>query len=65
MNLLSLINPSVAHIYCSTTLSNHGLIRLKNPSRKLIAICVISYFFSLYLILHAYVQTFDGTATKI
>ena len=28
MNLLSLINPSLAHIYCSTTLSNHGLIRL-------------------------------------
>jgi hypothetical protein len=29
MNLLSLINPSLAHVYCSTTLSNHGLIRLK------------------------------------
>jgi len=26
-NLLSLINSSLAHIYCSTTLSNHGLIR--------------------------------------
>jgi hypothetical protein len=29
MNLLSLINPSLAHVYCSTTVSNHGLIRLK------------------------------------
>jgi hypothetical protein len=28
-NLLSLINASLAYIYCSTTLSNHGLIRLK------------------------------------
>jgi hypothetical protein len=26
-------------------LSNHGLIRLKNLSRKFIVICVISYFF--------------------
>ena len=43
-NLLSLINPPLAHIYCSTTLSNHGLIRLKNSSRKLVAICAISYF---------------------
>ena len=28
-NLLSLINPLLAYIYCSITLSNHGLIRLK------------------------------------
>ena len=28
MNLLSLINPSLAYIYGSITLSNHGLIRL-------------------------------------
>ena len=27
-NLLSLINHSLAHVYCSTTLSNYGLIRL-------------------------------------
>ena len=43
-NLLSLINPSLAHVYCSTTLSNHRLIRLKNLSRKLVAIYIISYF---------------------
>ena len=65
MNLLSLINPSLAHIYGSTTLSNHRLIRLKKSSRKLTTICAISYFFRLYLILHAYVQTSDGTGTKI
>jgi hypothetical protein len=29
INLLSLINPSLANVYCSTTLSNHGEIRLK------------------------------------
>jgi hypothetical protein len=29
MNLLSLINPSLAHVYCGATLSNHGLNRLK------------------------------------
>ena len=46
-------------------MSNHGLIRLKKSSRKLVAIYVISYFFSLYLILHACVQTSDGTWTKI
>jgi hypothetical protein len=28
-NLVSLINLSLAHVYCSTTLLNHGLIRLK------------------------------------
>ena len=28
-NLLSLINSSLANIYCSITLSNHGIIRLK------------------------------------
>jgi hypothetical protein len=29
INLLNLINPSLAHVYCSTTLSNHELIRFK------------------------------------
>ena len=28
-SLLSLINLSLAYVYCSTTLSNHGLIKLK------------------------------------
>jgi hypothetical protein len=28
-NLLRLINPSLAHVYCSTTLANHGLFKLK------------------------------------
>lgn len=40
----SLINPSLANVYYSTILSNHGAISLKNSSRKLVALCVISYF---------------------
>jgi hypothetical protein len=51
-NLLRPINPSLAHIYCSTTLSNHGLIMLKNSSRKLVSICVFNFVNSLYLIFH-------------
>ena len=61
INFLSLINPSLAYVYCSKTLSNHGLIRLKNSSSKLVANYIISFIISLYLILHACVQTFDVT----
>ena len=38
---------------------------LKNSSRNLHAICVISYFFHLYLILYVCVQTFDVIECKI
>ena len=55
-DFLSLINLPLTHVYCSTTLSNHRLIRLKNSSREIVAICVISYFFNLYLILHTCVK---------
>jgi hypothetical protein len=44
MNLLSLINLSLAHVYCTTTLSNHRLLGLKNSSHKLVAIYAINYF---------------------
>jgi hypothetical protein len=44
-------------------LSNHGLIRLKNSSRKTVSIYAFSFIISLYLILHACVQTSDGTTT--
>ncbi len=40
---------------------------LKDSSRNLHVICIISYFFHLYLILHICVQTFDvigGTVTS-
>ena len=47
-DFLSLINLSLAHVYYNTMLSNHGLIGLKDSSRKLVA----SYVISLYLILH-------------
>jgi hypothetical protein len=65
INLLSLINLLLAYAYCSTILSNHGLIRHKKSSRKVVAICAISYFFSLYLILHTCVQTSDMIDTKL
>jgi hypothetical protein len=41
-------------------LSNHGLIRLRKfVSQKIVIICAINYFFSIYLILYMY-QAFDG-----
>jgi hypothetical protein len=61
-NLLSLINLLLAHIYCGTTLSNYGLIRLKNLSRKTVSIYAFNFVISLYLILHLCVQTFYSTA---
>ena len=42
-----------------------GQLGLKIPSRKLVAICAISYFFSLYLIFYVVVQTFDVIGGKI
>jgi hypothetical protein len=40
-NLLSLINPSSAHVYCSITLSNHRLIRLKKfVSQNSLNLCI-------------------------
>ena len=38
---------------------------LKDSSRKLVTICVISYYFSLYLILYTDMQTFDVIGCKI
>ena len=38
---------------------------LEDSSRKLVAICPISFVFSLYLILYAFFQTFDVTEWKI
>ena len=44
-------------------MSNHKLIRLKNLYRANQLDCVISYFFHLHLMLHAYVRKFDVTVT--
>ena len=55
-NLLSLINPLLAYVYCSTTLSNHGLIRLKKLSHKLVLICTFSFINNLYLIYYTCVK---------
>jgi hypothetical protein len=65
MNLLSLINPSLAHFVTVAISANHGLIRLKKSSRKLSSPYIFSFVNSLYLVLHAYVQTFDVMETKI
>jgi hypothetical protein len=55
MNLLSLINLSLAYVYYSTTLSNYGLIRfnrlvLVDSSRELISIYATNFIIILYLI---------------
>ena len=57
-NLVSLINPSLAYIYCSTTLSNHRLIRLKK---------FVSQQFHNQFIFNTpcMFQTSDKTATKV
>jgi hypothetical protein len=65
MNLLSLINPSLAYFVTVAISANHGLIRLKKLSRKLSSPYIFSFVNSLYLVLHAYVQTFDVMETKI
>ena len=56
MNLLRLINPSLAYGYCSNLVSNHSLIRLIRfvSSRNLQVNYAISFLFCLDLILHAY-----------
>ena len=63
-NLLSLINPLLANVYCSTTLSNHSVIRLKRfVSRFTCKLC--NWFFCPYLMLFACVQIFDVTKKLI
>ena len=61
MNLLNLINPSLAHVYCSTTLSNHGLIRLIRFVSSISIHYEMGFIISLYLILLIVVQTSDVT----
>jgi hypothetical protein len=65
MNLLSLINLSLAHFVTVAISANHGLIRLKKSSHKLSSPYIFSFVNSLYIVLHAYVQTFDVIGTKI
>ena len=50
-NLLGIVNPSLAYIYCSTTWSNHKLIRFNKFSRELASVYIISFIIILYLIL--------------
>ncbi len=60
MNLLSLINPSLANIYCSTTLSNYNVIRLKRFVSQFTC-KLYNCFFRPHLMLYACVQPFDLT----
>jgi hypothetical protein len=56
MNLLRLINLSLAHVYCSTTLSNMNELDLIDSSRKLVSISAISFIINLCLILQTSVK---------
>jgi hypothetical protein len=55
---------SLAHFVTVIISANHGLIRLKKSSRKLFSPYIFNLVNSLYLILYAYVQTFDVMETK-
>jgi hypothetical protein len=63
-NLLILINPSLAHVYCSITLSNHGLIRLNGFVSRISLYYAMDFVISLYLIFLIGVQTFDVMGLK-
>jgi hypothetical protein len=56
MNVLSLINSSLAHFVTVAIIANHGLIRLKKSSRKLFSPYIFSFINSLYLVLYAYIK---------
>jgi len=54
MNLLRLINPSLAYVHCSNLVSIHSLIRLIDSFCNLQANYTICFLFSLDLILYAF-----------
>jgi hypothetical protein len=56
MNLLSLINLSLAYIFTVAISANHEFIRLKKSSRKLSSPYIFSFVNSLYLVLHECVK---------
>ena len=64
-NLLSLMNPLLAHVTVAPHCQIMDKLGLKNSSRKTVSICAFSFINSLYLILHAFVQTSDRTTTKV
>jgi hypothetical protein len=56
----------LANVYCSTTLSNHGLIRLNRfVSQISLSIYAISFVISVWLILQISFQTSDVTGTEV
>ena len=62
INLLSLINLSLEVAYCSTILSNHSPIRLKNSSHNYTRGYGMSFISYSHLILLISGQTFEITA---
>ena len=66
MNLLSIINLLLAHIYCSITCANYGLIRFNEFFSWISLRCyAISFIINLYLILIISMQTFDVTKFEV
>jgi hypothetical protein len=63
MNLLSLINLLLAHIYYGTSWLNHGLIRFNKFARRVLEICKINYFSSTFNTSNMS-QTFDVKGGK-
>jgi len=52
---------TVAFRFIWQTLSNHGVTRLKRFISQITGNCAVSFYFYLYLMLHAYDQRFDVT----
>ena len=59
MNLLNLINSSLANVYCSTTCQIMAQLGSKVSSRNLHMNCAIIILFCPHLILDAWIQIFD------
>jgi len=54
---------ALCDFYYPSQRTDMNLVRLKNSSRHSQLNCVVSYFFQLHLMLHAYVRKFDMTGT--
>jgi len=63
--MTKLINPSLAHVYCSNLLSNHVLIRLKRFVSQFTGQYVKTNFFCLHLIRYICVQMLMWLMCKV
>ena len=68
MNLLKLINPSLAHVYCSNLVCNHSLIRLIRFVSQFISKLCNSFFissrFNTSNLQRLYFKNFMGTTKR-